>query len=355
MLKPVLKSLVLGTILSFSSTASYALCGAGVASEPLTSACLLRAFDAERAAARRAPLGRAAAIQLYRRGFVREIGFDPSIPWRPLVSRRVAPVLRWDRNVTGGNPDRPIILNGLPFTFEPDSVARAGLLVGGRGGIDRRSRVAEGTVLDLFADVSAAHAPAADANVGTVTLGGCLRHARGIDGTTIDLCSDAAYTYRRRSEGASWLNSVQVQRAFAVAGRDTALSLRIAHLTTNDYEQPQATVGYEAILSPLTTARLAATFAPPEGDDLVLRSRIAGRVTRVAGRRIYAIDGSWAKEGGSRIFGMSREDEVARVGLTIGPIRRLDLRVGYTRRRSTIGTFDETFPTIAVSARPIRF
>lgn len=314
---------------------------------PLASSERLRLFTLARAQdTRRAPRAYTDAL----RNALRDTGFyhegGPSLMNRAL---RFSPVMTWDENINGGYFHDRLDLGGLIFSPSPASMARAGMLVGGRLDASARLSWAEGRVIDLRASTELAWSPEHDIGRASAGAEACARnHVTGW--TFVDLCASASASRRALSEGSSAGVSAALVHLFSTRESAHQVSLELDRRALDAGQQTGLSLGWSAVWNRAVTEITLGAGTPIPGATAT-RGRVGARVGFLWDERPVSLSAWHVQASGGMLLGMPREDRVMGLGVSIEARRGVSIEVTHQVTRSTIALFDEDRTGLSVRFR----
>lgn len=260
---------------------------------------------------------------------------------------RLAPVVAYDPNMNGGMPGSSIVLGGLEFTLPPESVAQSGLLVGAGLSLAGRADVSANFGLDYSANVQSLHNLAADLQVRSAGASVCGLTFLS-DSTLGSLCATTSREEKALSVSSttSFTLSADHRRPIdptgeTVPGWDTSLAGLIGRDKVDGGWRSKAG-GSLGIYGPEGRSLiLGVTLFTPVRN--ALSDRYSLELALTAPDHFPAgLSLSFVRAEGGNVFGLSREDSTARLGLDVQLGRRVMASIGLSRKDSSVDFFDDT-------------
>jgi len=335
----------------FFSSPAHANCLNSSTNERLSNYCLLK-----RSAGKVTTLSVAKVIdrRFKNEGYAKGLGLEGEADTFTL-NPFVAPILDYETDINGGNPDRPLQLGNITFVGDPNFVRKEGIVVGAGAGIFGRYLAGEGRYVDYSVGASYAHSVEHDIGIqkrfGNICSKNHIKRFWYLDG-----CARTNYIEKDLSEETSHTLSLTGSKLFSsTPNNEHQVSLGINRLFAERYEQNQLSIGFQTIHSNGWHTSLNSTLGEKVKAENALREAYAASLSLPVFNRRLSLGGSYSEANGSRLLGIKRKDKTWAASLSYNVYSSIDVVIGYVETTSTIDFFDVSTPTVGLRVSPIVF
>ena len=252
----------------------------------------------------------------------------------------VAPILYFDSNINGGNPDRPLVLNGLVFQGNESLYAKSGWMGGISAGVSYLS--SSGRAYWNTASLNTAQAHSFTHPLSTQSYSANLCHNRRF---TENLYGNGCVSsqYIRREISRDRTNDATLSMGYLIVSpqnRQAALEFTVGRQSTDDYFQNSLSLSYEmlAFEMPLLWLKASSYEAVFNTHAKEWEASLAWRMP--VAHRFIDVTISRSQFGGSRLLGVMRTDEINAISVSSHINGVGSLRLGFENRNSSIDYFD---------------
>ena len=341
------------TFAMFDAPIASASCIGVGGDERLQNYCLLSAID------RIAIDYRTAAMidsRLRRAGSSTGLGVPRSIPFdSSSVSFSVRPMLRYEGNINGGNPAKPLVIGNLTFNGDESLYKTSGAVVGLGASLNGRAIYGEGRYINYSLDSSYALSPSDDDRIATTSANVCsINHIA--KSWYIDVCANQSRIYKTISDSSSSNLKFIASHILSSATKEhSQVKFGFNRLFADNYTQNQLILGIDTLHPGGLFTGVEATFGEAVPEQLVTRMSLAGIARlQVAGKPL-TLNASFSNATGGLLFGVDRNAKSASVGASYPVWRNFNVTMGYTKTDSTIDYFDLASPILGIEFAPIKF
>jgi len=350
-MKPLQKIAVILHIALFSTTTAEASCLNANADTRLRTYCVAETL-----------LGNAVTLNdvllldtLFKReGFTAGIGLPHQVPQSSTQSF-VTPVLDYNTNINGGNPNRPLVLGGLDFTGDENFLRKEGVVAGVGTGVNGRTVYGNGDYLDYAVSASYAYSPQHGLSTARGSANLCSRNHIA-NQWYVDACGDTTRLVRDlAAENTAGLTLTTAKLFTTGNGAYHSTSASIRRYYAESYQQNQIQLGWNTVRNRGAYTGFNFSFGEAVPNQLAQRRSVSATVgTTVFDRALTATVGYSYSDGG-RLLGFERNDTTRSINISYGLTQNLSMNVGYRSIDSTIDYFSEQEPIVSVQFAPIRF
>ena len=344
--------LALAFALFHASTVSASCLGLG-GDERLQNYCLLSAIDGKAIDYRTAAM---IDSRLRRAGSSTGLGVPRSVPFdSSSVSFSVRPVLRYEGNINGGNPAKPLVIGNLTFNGDEALYKTSGAVVGLGASLNGRAIYGEGRYINYSLDSSYALSPSDDDRIATTSANVCsINHIA--KSWYIDVCANQSRIYKTISDSSSSNLKFIASHILSSATKEhSQVKFGFNRLFADNYTQNQLILGIDTLHPSGLFTGVEATFGEAVPEQLVTRMSLAGIARlQVAGKPL-TLNASFSNATGGLLFGVDRDAKSASVSASYPIWRNFNVTMGYTKTDSTIDYFDLASPILGIEFVPIKF
>jgi hypothetical protein len=266
-----------------------------------------------------------------------------------------APLLSYNSNINGGNPDQPLTLGALTFNGDPSYRRRDGIVGGAAIGLRGRSIYANGSYLDFSVAASYAHSTQHDIGIARASVSGCSRNYMFSE-WYLDACGDITRLVRDLDAETTRGFSLGTTKLFTLGNNTVhSTSVGIRRHYTENYQQNQLQLGWNTLSNSGRYTGFSLSFGEALPNQLVMRSTASVTIgTRLFDRDLTLSIGYSYADGG-RILGFERNDTTYSMNVNFNLTSSLSLNIGFRDTSSSISYFNEREPLVSLELVPIRF
>lgn len=344
--------LVLCLELLLASAASASCIGLG-GDERLQNYCLLNAIDGKAIDHRTAKM---VDSRLRRAGSSTGLGFPRVVAFESSsMSFSVRPLLSYEANINGGNPDKPLMIGNLTFNGDEALYKTSGAVAGLGAILSGRTIYGEDKYLNYNFDTSYALSSSSDDRIATTSASVCsLNHIA--NSWYIDACANQSRMRKTLSDSSSSNLKLMAAYIFTSATKEhSQVKFGVNRFFADNYTQNQLVLGIDTLHPSSVFTGVEATFGEAIPEQLATRISVSGRVgLQVAGKPL-TVNASFGEATGGLLFGVDRDAKSASISATYPVWRNFSATIGYTKTDSTIDYFDLDTPTLSIQFVPIEF
>lgn len=287
-------------------------------------------------------------------GYTRGIGLPGQVE-QVSFSPYISPILEYNSDINGGNPDRPLVLGSLVFSGDDRFIRKDGVIAGlGIGGAGRVLYGA-GKYLDYSLGASYAHSPTHDIGIIRGFANICSKNDIGRN-LYLDGCLSTSRLNRELADEKSSSAAFSISKLFSESEKRFSMaSLGIRRLFDEEYEQNQIVAKLDTLHDRGFHTGINVSFGEAVSNTLTMRHSVSATVgTMLFDRQISATFAYSYSEGG-QLLGFARDETTKLVSVTYAVHPSFRISVGYRDTSSSIDYFNESESIIGVQFSPIRF
>jgi len=267
----------------------------------------------------------------------------------------VTPILDYETDINGGNPNQPLQLGDITFNGDPNLVRKEGIVAGAGAGAYGRYLLGEGRYIDYGFGASYAHSFEHDIGIQRRFANVCSKNHIS-NWWYIDGCAGSSYVEKELTEDTRNTLSLTTSKLFTLdANSHHQASFGVNRIYDEDYEQNQLTLGFQTIHSNGWHSSINAVFGESIDGEIATREAVSASLALPVRNRRFTISTSYSEADGAKLLGVARADETWSLSMSFNVYKNIDIGLGYTETDSTIDYFDVSTPTVSVSFKPIRF
>lgn len=344
------KFLALLALLNWGS-AVHANCFGSVASERLQAYCAL--VYLQRGALESGQAG-ALDFRLKRMGYKQGLGND-AVGFRSGFNTSISPMLSYDSNINGGNPDKPLVLDNIYFVGDPVHFRKSGVLIGANFGVTGRQILGEGKYVVGSAQVS--YEQDATGQAAVHRLGGSfcsLNHIRRW--WHVDFCAGRGETRKELSHNYEHHFSIMGAKLFSL--NETTfyeIEMGAQRYSTDSYSQDQLVLKLARFHIDLGVLNLNFRLGKAVPNHLSNRLNIAFKFSPTFVKGPLSLTVGYSDARGGRLLGYKRDEKTYNAFVSYPITRRISARLGIEKTNSSIDYFDKQTPFFGVSFSSLNF
>jgi hypothetical protein len=330
---------------------AQAMCVAGAADNRIQTYCLVNNAKEQRINIQTA---QEIDYRLKREGYERGIGMPGSVS-STSIQTYAGPVLEYNIDINGGNPNKALVLGELTLKGDPSLHRKKGVLFGANLGAIGRHIYGEGRYLDFGYGVNYAHSIIHDIGVAQVFANLCSKNHIH-NHWYADACANTNRLKRDITDETTSSVTVSASKLFITGDSNYhQAQVGIRRYYDKNYEQNQISFGLDTIHNNGIFTAFNITFGESVQDTLVTKHSISASIGTTIFDRPIRASYSYSFADGGKLFGVDREDtsQVFSITYTVHP--RVNVTFGYRDVDSSIDYFGEGEPIVGVQFAPIRF
>lgn len=270
-----------------------------------------------------------------------------------LISKSVKlePIAYYDDNINGGIPSETIQVGSFEFTVAEDSRAKSGIVLGGGLGVAGTYALRFGETLTLGANLSLEHS--FEHKISKANLSGYGCYQKYLEQWTFaDLCLSIYSKYKEQSRENVVSPSYSLTKFFSSDFGSHDFKTSVGWTIHDDYNKPYVSFS-------------GSTVFPEFGvvsSSIYLSNSVEGSHTRTWGTSIGVgtpllgeytkFNATYYAEEGSELFGNLRKDRVFELGVSRPITKRVQVRISYEDRSSTLAAFDSGSLNVRFDLKP---
>lgn len=291
---------------------------------------------------------------LKREGFAAGIGLPNQVP-QSSTQTFVLPVLDYNTNINGGNPNRPLVLGGLTFTGDEENLRREGIVAGAAAGVNGRTVYGNGDYLDYATSVSYAYSPQHSMGIARGNANVCSRNHIA-NQWYVDACGDATRLVRDLvAETSSGLSLSTAKLFTAGNGAFHSASFGVRRYYAEEYQQNQIQLGWNTVRNRGAYTSFNFSFGEAVPNHLAQRRSVSATLGTTVFDRALSATASYSYADGGKILGFERDEITRSITINYAITNSLSVNVGFREVDSSIDYFSEREPIVSLQFAPIRF
>ena len=291
---------------------------------------------------------------LKREGFAAGVGLPNPVD-TSTTQIFVSPILDYNTNINGGNPNRPLVLGGLTFTGDEAFLRREGVVAGAAAGVNGRTVYGNGGYLDYAFFASYAHSPQHGMGIACGSANVCSRNHIA-NQWYVDACGDTTRLVRDLAAETNSGLSLSTAKLFSTGnGAFHSANFGVRRYYAEQYQQNQIQLGWSTVRNRGAYTGFNLSFGEAVPNHLAQRRSVSATVGSTVFDRALTATASYSYADGGRLLGFERNETTRSLTLNYAVNANLSVTVGYRTVDSTIDYFSESRPTFSVQFAPVRF
>ena len=171
----------------------------------------------------------------------------------------------------------------------------------------------------------------------------------------MDACGDAARLVRDLKSDTRFGASLGGVKLFSSKNAFHSIGVGTRTLHTETYQQNQIQLKWSTVrnIGPYTAIKLS--FGQPVLNQLSLRRSLHATLRTSVLKRGITTSFSYSDYDNGRFFGIDHHETLRRIDINYDLTRSLSVSLGYNTVTSSIGYFNERWPTVSLLFAPFRF
>lgn len=291
---------------------------------------------------------------LKREGFAAGIGLPNPVDTSN-TQTFVSPVLDYNTNINGGNPNRPLVLGGLTFTGDEENLRHEGIVAGAAAGVNGRHIYGNGDYLDYALSASYAYSPQHSIGIARGSANVCSRNHIA-NQWYVDACGESTRLVRDLAAETNSGLSLSTAKLFSTGnGAFHSTSVGVRRYYAEEYQQNQIQLGWSTVRNRGAYTGFSFSFGQAVPNQIAQRRSVSATVGTTVFDRALSATASYSYADGGRLLGLERNDTTRSLTLNYALNANLSVTVGYRTVDSSIDYFNESEPVVSVQFAPIRF
>jgi len=264
------------------------------------------------------------------------------------------PYTHYERNINGGNPAKPIVLEF--GTFDDQTLyRRSGFTYGLGFRYEGRYLYGEGRYLNYSLRKKFAHDPYGSFNINTL-IGEFCSYNHIQRSWYVDACISASQIHKDLSNE-KWQNlSLSTSRLLKGAkGVNHEFSVGYNHYIGKIYEQSQVKLGIDTIFASGMFFGVDTTLGEIVSGHLATRYAFGVNATRFIAQKPVTISFAYKQSDGGSWLGVMRDEQSSSIQVKFPLWGAVSAVVGYNQTKSNVDYFDDAYPNFGLQLADIRF
>ena len=292
--------------------------------------------------------------RLKHEGYKRGIGLPGAVE-QTTFTPYIAPIVDYNTDINGGNPNRPLVLGNLTFMGDETLLRKEGLVAGLAVGADGRHIYGPGKYIDYGIGASYAHSPEHDIGIGRAFANlHSKNHIRNL--WYVFAFENTNKLWRDLNDDSSRTVGLSLVKLLATEQRSYhQANVGLRRFWDDEYEQNQLTVGLQTIHNTGIHTAFNVVLGEAVTNTLVTRHSINATVGTSLFKKPLSATFSHSHANGGKLLGIEREDTIRSFAITYTVHPRISVTIGFRETDSSISYFSESQPIVGVQFAPIRF
>ena len=306
--------------------------------ERLTNYCLnVRSTDAA------IPIELASVIdyRIKREGYMEGIGIEQMVDGN-YIAPIFYPLLEYDTNVNGGNPQKPLKLGNITLRGDSALKRKESLVYGGGVGAVGRVIYGPGKYIDYSSTVSRKRSLKYGLSIDTIFARACSKNHLGnwwyLDGCAFGFNEEKSLSKTRvRQISASMRKLLSSDRY-----RHHEISITPIYFKTENYKQEQIELGLENLHQGGEVTSFHFLLGNDIGNQTGTEMRFKVGLKKIVAGKSIGLRWTRSRSNQTTLLGFDRRDKSDFIGFNIRMNPRVELQFGYSKTDSTIDYFDRS-------------
>ena len=270
------------------------------------------------------------------------------------IELNLVPSIRYDENINGGNPAKPLIIG--PITFEGDKTKykKNGGLIGFEAGLAGRLIYGEGRYIDYYFGTDKGYSPEHSMEVlGDKARLCSLNHIASW--WYLNGCGAVSRTRKELTDTTVKDLSLTASHIYLNNSRYNQLNVGINRYIPETYEQDRLVVGLDTIYSDNFFTSISVSLGEPIINQLHEHLSVSLSSKKIINNKLLSFSANYTDLQGEVLLGVEREDTAKSISLSYPIMHNLTAVLGYKSTSSTIDYFDISEPFVGIQFSSIQF
>lgn len=332
-------------------SAAHASCISPVQTERLSNYCLL---EKAKGTSISLQTGKLIDYRLKKEGYAQGLGL-PGRVRSVTLQTDIAPVLEYEDNINGGNPNKPLILGPYEFNGDPALVRKHGVVFGLNASLNGRYTLGAGRYIDYFGGISHSYSPKYNIWIRRHNAYVCTKnHIKNL--WHVDACAKTSHEKKQLVESRQNTLSFSTSKLYKSSGHNFhQISFGVSRIYKVGYTQNQFNVKRQTIHSNGWHSSLQTVFGARVENQLATLASLTGVVSIPVNKKNITVSAGYSNAHGGRLLGIERTENTWSLSTAFNIHKNILLRVGYEATTSTISYFNKSSLTFSVIFAPLDF
>ena len=292
--------------------------------------------------------------RLKKEGYTRGLGLPGRVTdfsFQPYIT----PIIDYETDINGGNPNKQLKLGSLTFIGDPDLLRKEGIVVGAGIGAYGRYLIGEGRYVDYGTGASYAHSFEHNMSIQRRLANVCSKnHTK--NWWYVDGCAGSNYVEKDLTKDTRNTLSLTTSKLFTPSSNSHhQASFGVNRIYDEGYEQNQLSLDFDTIHTNGWYTSVNVIFGESIDGEIAVREAFSASISLPVRNRRFTLSASYSEADGAKLLGFKREEETWTISASYNAYKNIDVSVGYIETKSTIDYFDVSTPTVSINFKPIRF
>ena len=267
----------------------------------------------------------------------------------------LSPLLEYNTNINGGNPNRPLVLGGLTFKSDEENLRRKGFMTGAVAGLNGRTVYGNGRYLDYTGSIRHVYSFKHDMGISRASVDACSRNHIA-NQWYLDACGNATRLVRDLVSETNKNLLLNTSAHFRIG--DSVFhkaSFGVRRYYTSSYEQNQIQLALDTVRSKGAYTGFQFNFGEAIANTLVMRRSVNATLGTTLFERALTVNVAYSYADGGRLLGFVRNDDTLSLTFKYAFNDNYSATIGYRAVDSTIEYFSEREPILGLHYSALRF
>lgn len=266
-----------------------------------------------------------------------------------------SPVVDYQSNINGGNPDKPLVLGSLYFEGERERIRKKGIVAGALIGLNGRKIVDQGRYMDVLIKGSLMHSLDHDLYIAQNSASFCSKNYVEKN-WYIDSCVTSARTKKEFTDSVVQTASFGLAQLFSMSGQSYhEISAGVMRRFEDSYTQNQLILGLDTIHQNGLFTGTYVTIAEPLEGVLSTKFIVNAKFGMALFDRAASLSIRYSKSENGKVLDFDMKEVTKSVNVNYALYPWLTVSLGYSDTNSNIDFFDYTEPSFGIEFTPFEF
>lgn len=294
------------------------------------------------------PLALGEVVQLSRN--LAKVGFGSDNSNRYFYDFSVSPNFRYETNVNGGNPNKPLQLGRATFLGDPELAKISSTVMDINGLFNMRFITTPGSYLSLNTHLQHTQSLETHHTASASSIGGCYYQLIAT-WKYFDFCNTYSSSEKEITQNKQQISSIALTNIYETSDNNSLMiSIGSTLQHQQNFEQNQYFFRLNSIGYSGYNPSLSVTLGEPHTGELVLREGISGSLLLpIMQSRKVKLSAEISDFRGGKILGFNRNEQKIKFQFDVSITQKMSVAIGYFKNDSNIDYFDNEGPLLSAT------
>ena len=278
------------------------------------------------------------------------IGYGNSSSKSYFYDFSISPNFRYETNVNGGNPNKPLQLGRAVFLGDPELAKISSTVMDINGLFNMRFITTPGSYLSLNTHLQHTQSLETHHTANASSIGGCYYQLIAT-WKYFDFCNSYSSSEKEITQNKQQISSIALTNIYETSENNSLMiSIGSTLQHQQNFEQNQYFFRINSIGYSGYNPSLGVTLGEPKTGELVLRESISGSLLLpIMQSSKVKLSAEISNFSGGKILGFNRNEQKLKFQFDVPITQKMSVAIGYFKNDSNIDYFDNEGPLLSVT------